>query len=144
MANKIRRNIFSVSSKYQWQILALSLVPIVLGYFLLAGFLHHFNNQIGDHLVRGIPLDDIIVQIPRQVVMIDLFLVGLCFIFSMLVLAVSQDVVGPFDRINRELDDIIAGRSKRTIVVRPRDKLAQELLKRVNVLIESYVAKKKS
>ena len=143
MPNKIRRNIFSVNSKYQWQILALSIVPVVLGYLLLAGFIHNYVDKISDHLARGIPFDDILIQVPRQVIRIDLVLIGLGIIFSILVLAVLQDVIGPIDRINRELDDIIAGRSKKKIVVRPKDRMAQDLLKRVNVLIESYVAQKK-
>jgi hypothetical protein len=143
MPNKIRRSIFSVNSKYQWQILAVSIVPVVLGYLLLAGFLHSLTSQISYHIVNGIPYDDLMIQIPQLIIKFDLILIGSCIIFGILVLVTLQDLIGPFDRINRELDDIIAGRSKKTIGVRPRDQIAKTLLKRVNVLIESYVGQTK-
>ena len=51
--------------------------------------------------------------------------------------AVSNDVVGPFDRIIRELDEVIDGGARQPITVRQRDELAHELLKRVNVLVKN-------
>ncbi len=49
----------------------------------------------------------------------------------------SNDVVGPLDRIIRELDEVIDGGARQPITVRQRDELAHELLKRVNVLVKN-------
>ncbi len=49
----------------------------------------------------------------------------------------SRHVLGPFDRLLRELDEILDGRRERKpLRCRPKDDLAKELLKRVNKLIE--------
>ena len=48
----------------------------------------------------------------------------------------SRNVLGPFDRLLRELDEVLDGRRERKpLGVRPKDDLAKELLKRVNKLI---------
>ncbi len=138
MSVKTQRKFFSVNSIYQWQLLALTIIPVVLGYFLLSGFVNFFMSQVFMYASQGIPYEGLITRIAQMTIKLGFILIAYCFIFGLLALALSQNLIGPFDRINRELDDIIAGRSKKIIVVRPRDKLAQTLLKRVNVLIESY------
>ena len=60
----------------------------------------------------------------------------------MVAFIISHRMVGGFGRVLHELDEVIAGRSKRTIIARPKDDLFNELLKRVNVLIEFYVKNK--
>ncbi len=56
--------------------------------------------------------------------------------------SVSLNLVGAFERIIRELDEMIEGESYKTLRARPKDELANELLKRINVLIE--LVRKKS
>ncbi len=60
------------------------------------------------------------------------------FFMSLLIWAfrVSESLVGPFVRIIRELDEILEGKVQRNIIARPKDKLANELLKRINVFLE--------
>jgi hypothetical protein len=55
---------------------------------------------------------------------------------------VSLNMVGAFGRIISELDEIIAGRSQKTINSRPEDSLMNDLLKRINVLIPYFVENK--
>lgn len=51
--------------------------------------------------------------------------------------AISLNLVGSFERILHELDETIKGEIRRHIKVRDHDGLANELLKRVNVLIDN-------
>jgi hypothetical protein len=55
---------------------------------------------------------------------------------------VSLNMVGAFGRIICELDEIIAGRSQKSINSRPEDGLMNDLLKRINVLIPYFVENK--
>ena len=55
---------------------------------------------------------------------------------------ISHNMLGAFERIFFELDEIIAGRSQKTINCRPNDELINNLLKRVNVLVANYVKNK--
>jgi len=48
----------------------------------------------------------------------------------------SSDLVGAFERITRELDEVIEGKEKKIIRARIPDELANELLKRINILIQ--------
>jgi len=48
---------------------------------------------------------------------------------------ITNRLLGPFERILRELDEVVAGRSKGPIGARKCDLLANEILERVNVLI---------
>ena len=60
----------------------------------------------------------------------------LFYLFIVWAYKVSNRLVGPFERILRELDSIIEGKEKRHLHVRKGDELAEELLKRINVLID--------
>ena len=61
------------------------------------------------------------------------------FLFVILLLSflISKNLVGAFDRILKELDEVIDGKDRNKIGVRVRDDLANELLSRVNVLIKN-------
>ena len=48
----------------------------------------------------------------------------------------SNKIVGPHERVIRELDETIAGKRKGPITHRPGDEMFHELLTRINVLIE--------
>ena len=56
---------------------------------------------------------------------------------------VSQNMVGAFNRIMRELDEIIEKGSLKRITVRSKDDLAQHIVNRINVLIDN-IQKNKS
>lgn len=49
---------------------------------------------------------------------------------------VSSRMVGAFDRIIRELDDVLNGTRSKTIGTRKGDVMFEELLKRINALIQ--------
>jgi len=53
------------------------------------------------------------------------------------VLGVSGNLVGAFQRIIRELDEFIDGKELKQIKARSKDDLANDLLKRINILIKN-------
>ncbi len=50
---------------------------------------------------------------------------------------VSRDIVGAFERILKDLDAVIDGEQRKPITARAKDELANELLKRINILIRN-------
>jgi len=48
---------------------------------------------------------------------------------------ISNRLVGPYERVLREIDGVLEGKGKKIIVARKGDMLFEELLKRVNELI---------
>lgn len=50
---------------------------------------------------------------------------------------ISNKVLGPYDRIIRDLDKIVDGRSRKDLYVRPGDEMFEELVTRINVLIKN-------
>ena len=63
---------------------------------------------------------------------------AVCLLIILWSFSVSLNLVGAFERIINELDDVISGKSNKPIHARPTDDLANELLKRINVLIEHF------
>ena len=49
---------------------------------------------------------------------------------------VTHRIIGPHERVIRELDEVIAGTRKEPIIARKGDDAFQELLKRINTLIK--------
>jgi nitrogen fixation/metabolism regulation signal transduction histidine kinase len=64
-------------------------------------------------------------------------LISLAFLFIVLwAYYVSNKIVGPFERVLREVDDILAGKGKKKIGTREGDGMFEELTKRINALVE--------
>ena len=101
-------------------------------YFLLAVFQHDAAQAIIDR-------SDAVSVVFLTEWGIVLALTSLIYLGSIFLLAyaMSNQMVAAFERIIRELDEIIEGRAKGPIAARGRDKLANALLKRLNMLIEN-------
>ena len=62
---------------------------------------------------------------------------SLLFVFmSFVTYMVSKRLLGPYERVLREMDEILAGKRKEPIKVRDADEVFKELLIRINVLLE--------
>ena len=48
----------------------------------------------------------------------------------------SNSIVGPYERVLRELDDVLSGQKKDHIGTRKNDELFGEMVKRINALIK--------
>ena len=131
-----RRRAVLGSNKYQRQIITLALVPSVIFclvmYFLLEVFQHDAAQAIIDRsdAVSVVFLTEWGIVLVLTVLLYS----GSVFLWAY---AVSNQMVGAFERIIRELDRIIEGGAKGPITARGRDELANSLLKRINVLIEN-------
>ncbi len=133
------RAIFATHNKFQREIIILAFFPsalifltficmVILGNLFFCKALFHRSFPASIDLVNKLS---------------GLMVFFMCLIFVLTLIGayiVSHNMIGAYGRILRELDEIIAGRSTKTISSRPNDTLTKELLKRINVLIKSYVA----
>ena len=140
--DKRKRNIFKTVNKYQRDIIFLIFIPLVLMFWIL------FISTVIDNpiLFRTI----FHVSLKEWYRWASFFSTGLIYgLGAVLVLSlivsfyIAHYLLGAFNRIIQELDEVIDGRSTRMISGRPGDRLAGELLKRVNVLVDFYVKNKK-
>jgi type II secretory pathway component PulF len=137
-----KRNIFLTQNKYQEQIIQLTFYPAVLTFFIFI-----ITISVTHPFVKKVIFHNSFDGMNRLLSLYSwmmVFAVGVALFLSIIFsFIVSHYLVGAFQRIIKELDDVIAGRSQKTITCRPGDHLAKELLKRVNVLIDFYVKNKK-
>jgi len=57
-------------------------------------------------------------------------------VMAMVSLVVTHRILGPYERIIRELDEIIDGKHRRLLSVRQKDEMFSDLLRRINALIK--------
>ncbi len=124
------------TTKHQRQIIRLSVVPSTIFCVVMYFLLHAFQNEVGEAIYTASDVASIkfVSEWAFALLSMVLLYLGCGFLWAY---AVSTDVVGPFDRIIRELDEVIDGGARQPITVRQRDEFAQELLKRVNVLVKN-------
>ena len=120
-------------NRYQIRVLVLVLAPVVILFPALA----LISTLFFDQLVAAVQTGDTIslVDFLEEWKLRFLFaLGGLMAIVVTLTFAVSKNLLGAFGRIFRELDEKIAGNRPGPITARKGDDLANELLRRINVL----------
>ena len=93
------------------------------------------QNQLLDMILLHPPAS--IIRFLNEWGILASFFIWCLFILILLwSYAVSRDLVGAFERILRDLDDIIAGREQKHLYARKNDALANALLKRLNTLVD--------
>ena len=140
-SGKKSRSIFSIANKYQSTIILLTFFPSTFIFLLFICLIFIINPGISDAAFHTsfACMERFITRFPWVIAL----LMGLVLFLSLIgAYVVSHNIVGAFGRVNRELDEIIAGRSQKLISSRPEDGLMKELLKRVNVLVSYYVENK--
>lgn len=130
MLSQQQRRIFSIDNKYQARIVLLAFFPTltICLFLVVLVILVQLNLASQSQALLGVVV----------FIFSSLFVLALIRAFVL-----SHNLVGPFPRIIRELDEVIAGRSNKVISARPDDDLAKELLARVNILIQNYLENKK-
>lgn len=128
--------VFLHMTKLQRQIIRLSVVPSTIFCVVMYFLLQSFQREVGEAIYSASDVASIkfVSEWAFALLSILLLYLGCGFLWAY---AVSNEVVGPFDRIIRELDEVIDGGARQPITVRQRDELAQQLLKRVNVLVKN-------
>ena len=136
-----KRNVFLTANKYQDKIILLSFVPSAF-IFIAFMMIVFIGNPIISKAVFSKTLPSVANLIYTFTGVLVFILCSIILLAITIAFVISHHLVGAFGRIIRELDDIIEGKSKRSITYRPGDELAGDLLKRVNVLVEFYVKHK--
>ena len=123
-------------NRWQRQSIRLSVAPALVLFMFMFFLIEVFQTELRDVIIVSSD-EATIVALTRWGVWLFLALAA-CFLAVVTSTYVaSRNVLGPFDRLLRELDEMLDGRRERKpLVVRPKDDLANELLKRVNRLIE--------
>ena len=130
------RRAFLHTTKHQRQIIGLSVVPATIFCVVMYFLLQAFQREVAEAIYTASDVASIkfVSEWAFALLSILLLYLGCGFLWAY---AVSNNVVGPFDRIIHELDNVIDEGARHPITVRPRDELAQQLLKRVNVLVKN-------
>ncbi len=116
--------------------ITLAVAPALVLFLFVFLLIEIFEPELSDVIITSTD-EAAIVALTRWGVWLYLALAA-CFLAVMASTYVaSRHVLGPFDRLLREMDEMLDGRRERKpLTVRPKDDLAKELLKRVNKLIE--------
>ena len=143
MFNKKNRKFFCTTNKYQERIVLLAFLPSLLIFLAFSGIFFLMASETMAVFFHGqsSSLENFVSQWSSWIVAVLCVVFVLALVFAFVF---SHNLVGAFSRIIAELDEIIAGRSQKPITARPADELANELLKRVNVLIQHYIEHKKT
>ena len=136
-----KRNVFLTANKYQDKIVLLSFLPSAFIFLAFMGIVFVGNPIVAKAIYHS--------SYPQMIKMVLVFTGALVFCICLIVLlsmmmsfVISHHIVGPFGRIIKELDDVLAGKASKLITSRPGDDLAAEILKRINILVEFYVKNK--
>jgi len=123
-------------NKYQIKVLTLVLLPPVIIITVMGVLSSLFFDQLLMAVESG-SMSTMLAMLSQWKIN---FLVGLWVLLTIVILwtyVVSRNLLGAFTRLFRELDEMIAGeREVADLKARDKDDFANELLKRVNLLIK--------
>ncbi|MBF0479217.1 MAG: hypothetical protein HQL26_07005 [Candidatus Omnitrophica bacterium] len=135
MPTKVNRNKFFRLNQYQLSIILVTFVPMLVMAVTVTFLVRNMHMQAIVNLIYGSSTD--MVHFIEQAAFVLLATVWTLFVISMVIaFSVSNRLVGGFERILRELDSVIEHKYPNKIVARKKDKLASELVSRINMLIE--------
>lgn len=136
MGSFLDRKLFSNTSKHQARIIRLAVIPSFIFCALITLFCIEFRHEILDLILYGTRMLTLHI-VDRWVIPILIVLWSGFVFIAYTAYRISLEMVGPFTRINRELDMIIRGETRHHIKVRDEDELAFEVLERINILIDN-------
>ena len=136
MGERAQRKPYLHTNKYQRRIIILVLVPTLVLCATISVFILYFQKELIDMVLYATNPPS--VEFINQWSIVTLVALWLLFIFVVsCAYKISSNLLGAFERVITELDDIIAGKERKQVQARPPDDLANELLKRINVLIRN-------
>ena len=133
MINAMKRKLFLNINRFQRPILYLTVAATFVTVVILAISVSFLSYDIADmiiHSTKEIPTTKLAVSFVLMILPLSYLAI---IYFS---LRISNKLVGSMERILKELDEIIEKREKKHLTVRKGDDLVQELLKRINTLID--------
>lgn len=129
MPNKFKRKTLFRVNRFQRNLF----YPIIIAFFLgcIVSWLSMVYVLIGDYL-----FDPDLYHFKRFIPGLISLATVLMIIVVFWTLRISGRYFGAYERILKELDEVIAGREKGPLKTRNGDVICGELLKRINALIE--------
>lgn len=96
-----------------------------------------------EDLVPAVNFRSLPIQ-PRNMIVLAAAVATMASIFALFYWAyrITNKVLGPYERILRELDKVVDGRSRRALTVRDGDEMFAQLIERINVLMKQREPKK--
>jgi len=135
MRNK--RSLLINANKYQKKVISLAFIPLILVCVLISFWTLLSHNILLDAILNRSQVEGV-HHINQWVVYTFIIILALLIFFISLTLRIAGNLVGAFERIINELDLVIEKNQKKKITARTNDDLANELLKRINILIDNY------
>lgn len=136
MSGHDKRKGYLHTNKYQRQILAVALLPMLIMCALVSTYVTYFQNELINMLLYS--TEPLTTRWINRGIFFILTILWLAFIaITLWTYSVSSRLVGGFERVSRELDEFIQGsRTRMSIRARSKDDLANEILKRINILLK--------
>ena len=130
------RHRFVGLNRWQRHSVTLAVVPALVLFLFMFLLTEIFQPELSDVIIASSDEATIVVLTRWGVWMFVALAACRLAVVTWAYLA-SRSVLGPLDRLLRELDEILDGRRERKpLSVRAKDDLAHELVKRLNKLIE--------
>jgi len=133
MINAMKRKLFLNINRFQRPILYLTVAATFVTIVILAICVSFLSYDIANMIINSTK------EIPTTKLAVSFVLMILPLSYLAIIyfsLRISNKLVGSMERILKELDEIIEKREKKHLTVRKGDDLVQELLKRINTLID--------
>ena len=127
-----RQNPFRMN-KYQRRVIAIPVYSILFLNIIGTVLILSYRAQLFMSVSTSPESYDFINQATILILMVIWFFFLLVTIWAFIA---ASDLVGAFERITRELTQIIAKGSTKNIIVRQDDHPANELIKQINILIK--------
>lgn len=128
------RRLLLHTNKYQRRliipIISVSLFAMFLTFLCLEFYLAKLTNT--GVMILNVDITQLKLLIPASLIGVSATLLFIIF----WIFYVSNLMIGPYDRIVRELDEIIEGKRKGPLHLRNKDDMFAGLLRRINILIE--------
>ena len=135
MADYVKRKQFFRANKYQRPIIFLALIPTLLFCLVSTLFVLYFHRELVHMIKYNSEIHSVELMNQGRTI-----IVSTIWIFFMIVYVwaqlVSSKLVGAFERVIKDLDNVLMGNLKKPIRARDNDYLANELLARINKFID--------
>ena len=133
MSAMLRRQIILRANKYERQIIDRIALAFLIIISILAACIFYIYTDFTNRIIEPMAA---ISMLKITVVVVLMIVPFLFLLFTIWFYKIANSLVGAFERVIRELDQIIATKEKKHIFVRKGDDLPAELIQRINTLID--------
>ncbi len=132
VAKENRRNIIFRLNKYERLIVYPVLISCLIVFFISVLCIMYSFFPKDFSITKDVQLGQLSVLIPISLIVV--FLLSIFVIFQTYYM--SNKIIGPFERIVKELDEVVEGKRKQPLETRKGNEMFDDLLKLINQLIK--------